>query len=441
MLSQQGVEIPHAAEIEACLRTRSLPAIKDLLPINEFVFPHYEGLGIANLPATIATLLGGDLLGTCPPLRQDLWQDWRPGLKRIVLVLVDALGYLRLKEAMAADDGLVFHRLAQDGRLVPITSTFPSTTNNVLSTLWTGYGPAAHGVLAYELYLRELGVAASTLFFWPIYYRRRDTLADWGLEPERFVPVPGLAEQLATQGIVTCGFINKAYADSFLSKIHRRGMQRVTGFVSGGDMWLGLQRTIQQHLHKRMLVAAYWDTIDGITHQYGIDDEAWSAELRSLSWMMQTCFISRLTAEQREGTLLLLVADHGGMTTPPEAAIRLDDHPDLHRALLLPPMGEGRTPFLYTRGGARADVQSYADECLDEAFVTLTREQVLASGLLGPGPEYAETSHRLGDLIGLARGNHYLARDQRQLKMMGRHGGLSPREMLVPLLGVRLDAL
>ena len=97
--------------------------------------------------------------------------------------------------------------------------------------------------------------------------------------------------------------------------------------------------------------------------------------------------------------------------------------------------------YRLAKRAARYWESGIADECLDEAFVTLTREQVLASGLLGPGPEYAETSHRLGDLIGLARGNHYLARDQRQLKMMGRHGGLSPREMLVPLLGVRLDAL
>jgi hypothetical protein len=79
-------------------------------------------------------------------------------------------------------------------------------------------------------------------------------------------------------------------------------------------------------------------------------------------------------------------------------------------------------------------------EHLGKAFVTLTRDQVLCSGLLGPGPVYGETSHRLGDLVGLARGNQYLARDQYQVRIRGRHGGLAATEMLVPLLGVRLDA-
>ena len=79
-------------------------------------------------------------------------------------------------------------------------------------------------------------------------------------------------------------------------------------------------------------------------------------------------------------------------------------------------------------------------EQLGHAFVTLTREQVL-NGLLGPGPVYEETVHRLGDLVGLARGNHYLARNEHQFEMRGRHGGLSAQEMLVPFIGVRLDAL
>jgi hypothetical protein len=431
----------NAAQVESYLRAHSLPAIEAFLPPDEFIMPHYQGLGIANLPATVAALLGSQISGLCPPLQHDLWQDWREGIKRVVLVIVDALGYLQLREAMAEDDGLVFHRLAQAGRMVPITTTFPSTTNNVLSTLWTGHSPAAHGILAYELYLRELGVAASALFFWPVYQRRRDALVEWGLDPETFIPVPGLAQQLIAQGITTHSFISKTYADSALSQIHRRGIQQVHRFVSGGDMWVGLQRTIEQQVNEKLFLVAYWDRIDGITHQCGTDDDPWTLELRAFSWMMETGFLSRLTPAQRDGTLLLLAADHGGVTTPSREAIKLDDHPVLRDALSLPPMGESRVPFLHTRGDTLEQVRMYVQERLGQAFVTLTREQVLASGLLGTGPMYAETPHRLGDLIGLARGNHYLARTKRQLQMQGRHGGLSAREMLVPLLGVRLDAL
>jgi hypothetical protein len=157
--------------------------------------------------------------------------------------------------------------------------------------------------------------------------------------------------------------------------------------------------------------------------------------------MMEAAFLNRLTPAQRKGTLLLLTADHGGVQTPPQAAVLLDDHPILRDALTLPPVGESRVPFFYARPDTISRAEDYLRENLGDAFVTLTREQVLSSGLLGPGPIAGETPHRLGDLVCVARGSHYLARDKRQLDMWGRHGGLLPSEMLVPLLGVRLDAL
>jgi hypothetical protein len=432
--------MPNATDIETRLRAHTLPGL-EALPPAEYVLPHYQGLGIANLPATIAALLGAELPGACPPLERDLWAGWQDGLKRVVLVVLDALGYLQLQAAIAANPNLAFARLAAAGRLVPITSTFPSTTNTVLTTLWTGCSPAAHGVLAYELYLRELGVAASALFFWPVSYRQRDALADWGLKSEEFVPLPGLAERLAKQGIDTYGLISKAYGDSFLSRIHRRGAKRIPGFVGAADMWMRLQRLIAKHPRKRMFLSAYWDTLDGITHQYGPDDEMWGIELEGISSMMERAFLERLAPAQREGTLLLITADHGGLQTPPRAAIQLDRHPALREALTLPPVGESRVPFLYARPDTVAGLHVYLQEQLGEAFVALAREQVLDSGLLGPGQPAVETPHRLGDLVCVAHGAHYLANKNRQLKMLGRHGGLTPAEMLVPLLGVRLDAL
>jgi len=107
--------------------------------------------------------------------------------------------------------------------------------------------------------------------------------------------------------------------------------------------------------------------------------------------------------------------------------------------LLIPPMGESRVPFLYPHPDQREALRAYLSGELSDAFVTLERDIVLESGLLGPGPVYRETPYRLGDLMTLARGNHYLAKEEKSLEMLGRHGGLSPVEMLVPLFIVRLD--
>jgi hypothetical protein len=231
-----------------------------------------------------------------------------------------------------------------------------------------------------------------------------------------------------------------------LTKILQRGVHETKGFVGQGDMWLEMQRAIARHHDGRhrdskLFLTLYCGSIDGITHQYGPDDESWHLELRAMARMMDEGFLSRLTPEQRDGTLLLITADHGGVPTLLHDAIQLDHHPELGDALLFPPVGETRVPFMYARADRLDFAQAYMAERLGHSFVTLTREQVLQSGLLGPGPIYVETPHRLGDLVGIARGNHFLAQNDHHLKMKGRHGGLSPREMLVPLIGVRLDAL
>ncbi len=63
-----------AAETENTLRARSLPVS---LPQGEdWVAPAYQDLSIANLPATIATLLGVDLPGALPALPPHVWQGW-----------------------------------------------------------------------------------------------------------------------------------------------------------------------------------------------------------------------------------------------------------------------------------------------------------------------------------------------------------------------------
>ena len=78
-----------AQHIERLLTDRQLP---DLFPPGEgWILPSYDGLSIANIPATVAALLGTDLPGALPALAEEVWADWLPGLRRVVLVVLDAL--------------------------------------------------------------------------------------------------------------------------------------------------------------------------------------------------------------------------------------------------------------------------------------------------------------------------------------------------------------
>ena len=73
-------------------------------------------------------------------------------------------------------------------------------------------------------------------------------------------------------------------------------------------------------------------------------------------------------------------------------------------------------------------------------FAMIDASTALQAGLFGPGQPAAETRARLGDVLAISRTDHYLDRLGRRHRLRGRHGGLSPEEMLIPWLAVRLDA-
>ncbi len=405
------------------------------------IWPRYDGLSVGNLPATVGSLLGvTPPAGTLPPLRAGLLDDLADGVRRVVLVLVDGLGWLRLQALLAEYPQMALRRLSERGHLLPLTSLFPSTTNNVLTALWTGMPPARHGLIAYNLYFREWGMVLEAISFSPYFRSFAGDLDRWGLINEDFIPAPGLGQWLAAGGVPTEVVMGEKMIGSALSRINFRGTRRIYGYMTGSDFWLHLRRALERSRDDRLFLYGYWAAVDTFAHRFGPWDESSVTEVRSLDYLLQEVFLNGLSREARAGTLFLLVADHGQIHTPFEHIFILEQHPALRDALLLPPVGEARVPFLYVRAGKARFVREYLQEHGADRFALYARSEVLRSGLLGPEPYHAELGFRLGDWIGFARGQHALvATENDARRLSGRHGGLSAEEMLIPLLAVRLD--
>ena len=101
------------AERNARFRELHLPA--------EFIAPNYRGRSIVNVAASILTLFGARI--PTPPLDANILADLADGVERVVLVVVDALGYQRMLDTLNANPQNGFHALLRAGaRLVPLTS-------------------------------------------------------------------------------------------------------------------------------------------------------------------------------------------------------------------------------------------------------------------------------------------------------------------------------
>jgi hypothetical protein len=426
-------------QIERMLRARHVPGLPE-----QFVFPHYDGYSIANLAPTAAATLGVDMDGAAPPLPAHLWRNLGAGVQCVLLIVLDAVGYLQLARYVAEEQS-VFSALADAGSLLPITSVFPSTTVSALTTLWTGCTPLGHGFLGTKLLLPEQGLLANMLKMAPAAYTRGGTLEDWGWDPECFVTVPTLGERLSAAGIGTVAHTRLSFIGSSLTRVFLRGMEEVHGYVGLSDLWLNLRRTLtERRADQRLLVDAYWGGIDNVGHVYGPAGAYLPSAMRHLARSFEEDFLARLPGEAREGTLLIVTADHGQIATPPGRVVRLPDHPNLQDTLLLPPAGESRAAYLYVRRGQGKALRAYVTEHLADHFVLLDTERALAVGLFGAvGALAPHLRVRLGDMLLVARGDSRLTTRRKEqegiTQLRGHHGSLTPEEMLVPLLMARLD--
>jgi predicted AlkP superfamily pyrophosphatase or phosphodiesterase len=420
----------------ARLRQQRLPGLE---LGDDFQYPAYNGHSILNLPGSICRLMGLPDFGA-PPLAEDILERLRANgdYQRVILILMDALALHRLRRWMEEGCLPTWERLAQDGLLAPLTSITPSTTSAALTSLWTGRPTAEHGIVGYEMWLKEYGIVANTILHSPATFSDGvGSLALAGFDPQTFMPLPTLGSHLAASGVKAHAFQHYSIIRSGLSKMFFNDVE-THGFISAADLWVSLRQMLEAQPGARYYTWVYWSEVDTFSHRYGPDDERASAEFIQFTQAMEQNFLAKLSPAERKGTLLALSADHGAIETPPDPYYDLRNHPALTRRLHMAPSGEHRFTYLYVRPGQMEAVREYIERTWPNQFAVVDPLYAASAGLFGPGEQHPRLAERVGDLLLIARGQAYLWWEHKENHMHGRHGGLHPEEMLVPFLAAAL---
>lgn len=427
---------PNQARLEA-LRSYRMP---DFDLGDAFLYPHYAGGSILNIAGTISQWLGAGPLGS-PPLQNDLLNGLGERYRQVILVLVDALAYARLAKWKDEAKSAVWGQLADVGNLMPLTSISPSTTSAALTTFWTGQSPTRHGITGYETWLKEYGLVANMIFHAPFSFGMEfGSLSHAGFEPREFLNLPTLGSHLQAAGVQAHAFQNQLIINSGLSEMFFDHVER-HGFLDENDLWSQVRELLEAKRQQRNFLWVYWEHVDGLSHKLGPDADEVYANFASFSQAFQREIAERLSLEARQDTLLLLAADHGSVHTPDNPHYDLNNHPNLLRRLHIMPTGENRMAYLHVRPGQIEAVREYIERTWPGQFTVVETANALHAGLLGPGEQHPGLADRTGDLIVLAQGDGYWWWGNRPNPLLGRHGGLTEADMLVPLLAVPLDRL
>lgn len=387
-----------------------------------FHFPDYRGGSIVNLLSSVVHALGG--VSPHPPLKA-LDPDLLRGTSRIVYLVLDGAGHDQLNRLMAAGGGGHFFSRHPCER---ITTVFPSTTAAAVTTLSTGATPAEHGVLSWHLHLHDLGLVGAVL---PGKTLTGTPLASNDFNLRRYLGLP-----------------------SYLSPVRRHkrllsfGALGRSPYSKAGTRWNGygayktlrgmeLQTVRFAREGGRGIAYVYWPRYDTLCHRKGVQARETRRHLAEID-----ASLGRLTSRLAgTGTLLLVTADQGVVDSPPPKRIDLAAVPGLLDCLALLPAGDGRQVSCFVRPGRVGRFRDVLARHLAEACVCITGEELLGSGLLGPGRPHPALRSRVGDYVLLARDDYafQVAASLTKARVhKGNHGGLSSDEVYVPLYALRL---
>jgi hypothetical protein len=401
----------------------------------EFISPRYEDQSIMNIPSTVCKWMGLPGIGA-GSLHEVISSYPGDRINKIILILMDGLQYNRFLSW--SQNTPIWKNLINQGMFAPITSVVPSTTSSALTTLWTGLSPAAHGIIGYEMWLKEFSMVGNMITHAPMTFRgSTDSLELAGFSAEEFLNMARFGTHLSANGIKPYAFSHYSIANSGLSRMLMQDVE-VVPFQTPASMWIDIRYLIDKKVDERMYIWTYWGQLDGISHYYGPDDERVSAEFAQFSNAFEKYFLKKLDSKVRSGTMLILTADHGQTYTPLKKKYILKNHPELNRHLRIKPTCENRLAFLHLRPGSETYVTEYINQKWPGVFTIISHKQALDQGLFGPGEEHPNLRDRTGDLIVIAQDGAYLWWADEPDFLLGRHGSMTKEDMVVPFLAVQL---
>jgi hypothetical protein len=387
------------------------------------VLPDYEGGGISSLVPEIYHRLGAPIKGQVRLSEKALPGDVFKGVKRIVLIVLDGLGYNTLMRFSKRTSPHLLDRALSYNR---ITSVTPSTTSSVLCTLSTGVPPALHGIVGYRLLLPKERELVDIIAFKRAY---SDKLLD--IDPYAQMLAPPAFHLLSRRGVSYCLLTRDRYARSPYSRMIYRGCE-VQSYFDFSDLCVRARRLIASN----RFTYIYWDVLDTLGHIYGMGTEESRTEIDHLDRLISEELIEKGSPK---GTLFLITADHGHIDTDPAHRVRFNDHPELLRLLRVLPGGDSRLPYLYVKRGKVEQAMDYLRANPAGISAVVDRGYAIRSGLFGAAKMSREAEGRIGDIIIIPKDNwkfvYFYKEGQRDL--VGRHGGLSSDEMYVPLIAIR----
>lgn len=381
----------------------------------KIVKPNYENGSIVNLMSSITKAMGDEpMYEPLPVVNSDELSEY----KNIVLLIIDGLGYDYLQ---TRGKNSVFYPLIKD----KITSVFPPTTSAAITSFLTGVAPQQHAITGWFMYLKELGVASKILPFSPKY--GGDSFDKFEIKAKDIIEVKTIFEKINRKSyyITPASIKDSANTRTVGKGAERLGYNNLNGFIRQ------TKRAIKKS-GKKKFVYAYWSEFDHLCHKHGTESNEVSAHFQALNEKVEL-LINWL---KDKDAILIITADHGMMDSK-DKTIHMKNHPRLRECLTLPLCGEPRAAYCYVHPSKVEQFEAYITHEMSQYCELFRSEELIEQNFFGLHKQDKKLFDRVGDYTLLMKDDyiikHYVLGEE-EYNLIGNHGGISEKEMVVPLM-------
>ena len=344
--------------------------------------------------------------------------------KNVVVLLLDAMG-MSIIEKHLKEDGFFRSHLAGS-----LDSVYPPTTVAATTSMLSGLYPNEHGWLGWDLYFPQLNKNVT------VFQNTEQLKEKEGAQPTDAASdgskkwTEDSLEEVRPAADHNAGFTYLPYKN-IIEKINDAGGHAypVMPFLPP------YPQTIEEILKQiealckeseEKFIYAYWNEPDATMHRTGTMSNDTHKMVTELEAMIEET-VSRLP-----DTLFLITADHSHIDSK---NLCLLDYPEITECLLRMPSMEPRTLNLFVKYEYKESFPEIFRKYFKDAFLLLTREQVLSNAVFGPGESREDLEAMIGDYVALAVSNESIFNTHMEAQEMpGVHAGLTREEIEIPLI-------
>jgi len=412
----------------------------------EFLLPFYEKYCFSNITNVIKEFFKIRDNSSSAIIPKHLWKKEVQNSDKIIMFFIDGFGYYQWTKYYEKLN--FFKNFTANGKIIPLTTIFPSTTAATVTTINSGLTPNRHGLPEWTVYFKEIDMIINTLPFMPILKTDRKSFARKA-NPGILFKGKTIYQTLKENRIKSFTFLSSAYAFSEYSNLIYRGSRRIP-FDDLADLFSKLVKIVERTKGKAYFYV-YIGNIDGVAHEFGPHTEEYRTELEILNYLLQNAFVNQINKKVASKTTVMITADHGEINVSPEKTYYLNKFNALRKNFAkskngktILPTGSARDIFIHVKNGKIDETKKFLQNKLRKIAKVIAIKEAFKMNLFGIGEPTKQLKDRVGDLLVLPYKNHviwYKHSKDEKFKLRGHHGGLSKDEMMTELAIAKLDDL